>query len=71
MGFQNPQIQTYDLRRHDAGRITLTVNDAARSEPLHLDLGSAIAIRDWKETVGFNQEEETEQVGDGDAEEAV
>ncbi len=49
LGFRNPQIITYDLKRDETGAISLTVEDSNRSEPVGIDLGCDLATREWKE----------------------
>ena len=49
LGFQNPQIITYDLKRDESGSISLTVEDSNRSEPVRIDLGRDPSSREWKE----------------------
>ena len=51
LGFQNPQIITYDLKRDESGSISLTVEDSNRREPIRIDLGCDLSTRQWKEEV--------------------
>ena len=48
LGFQNPQVITYDLRRDRSGSTSLSVEDSTGSEPIHVDLGCDLATRVWK-----------------------